>query len=103
MSKRRTHSASFKKKVALEAIREELTMAELSRKHQLHASQIKTWKRVLTHESDELFGSKRKGNRGAAASFGLEDKQRDELLRIIGKLQVEKLQVENEFLKKTLS
>lgn len=97
MSKRRTHSATFKKKVALEAIREDLTMAELSRKYQLHASQIKTWKRVLTHDSDALFTPRRSGTRSSSADSRLENKQRDELLRIIGKLQVE-----NEFLKKTL-
>ena len=33
MTKRKTHSAEFKAKVALEAIREEMTLAELSKKY----------------------------------------------------------------------
>lgn len=93
MSKRKTHSAKFKKRVALEAVKDQLTMAELSRKHQVHASQIKAWKRILTEDSDPLFEHKNKQR----TKGSIEEKERDELLRIIGKLQVE-----NEFLKKTL-
>ena len=46
MKKRKNHSAEFKAKVALEAIREEMTLAELSRKYGVHANQISTWKLV---------------------------------------------------------
>ena len=46
MKKRKNHSAEFKAKVALEAIREEITLAELSGKYGVHASQISTWKRA---------------------------------------------------------
>ena len=93
MSKRKTHSAKFKKRVALEAIKDQLTMAELARKHQVHPSQIKAWKRILTEDSEHLFEHKNKQR----TKGSIEEKERDELLRIIGKLQVE-----NEFLKKTL-
>ncbi len=44
MKKRKNHSAEFKAKVALEAIREEMTLAELSKKYGVHANQISTWK-----------------------------------------------------------
>ena len=93
MAKRNTHTAKFKKRVALEAIKEHLTVSELAQKHQVHPSQIKAWKRILTEESEPLFEHKNKQR----AQTSIEDKERDELLRIIGKLQVE-----NEFLKKTL-
>jgi len=36
MTKRKNHSPEFKAKVALEAIREEMTMAELSKKYGVH-------------------------------------------------------------------
>ncbi|MGO4908226.1 transposase [Pseudorhodobacter sp. W20_MBD10_FR17] len=36
MKKRKNHSPEFKAKVALEAIREEMTLAELSKKYDVH-------------------------------------------------------------------
>jgi len=36
MRKRKNHSPDFKAKVALEAIREEMTLAELSKKYGVH-------------------------------------------------------------------
>jgi transposase len=41
---RRKHSATFKAKVALEAVRGELPLAELVEKYALHATQIAQWK-----------------------------------------------------------
>lgn len=93
MTKRKTHSAKFKKRVALEALKEHETVAELARKYKVHPTQIKAWKKLLLEASESLFEHKNK-RRSAA---GIDEKDRDELLRIIGKLQVE-----NEFLKKTL-
>jgi transposase-like protein len=46
MTKRKNHSPDFKAKVALEAIREEMSMAELSKKYGVHPTQIGTWKRA---------------------------------------------------------
>ena len=46
MTKRKNHSPDFKAKVALEAIREEMTLAELSKKYGVHPTQIGTWKRA---------------------------------------------------------
>nr|WP_244574492.1 IS3 family transposase [Cohaesibacter sp. ES.047] len=44
MTKRKRYSADFKAKVALEAIREELTLSELSKKYDVHPNMISTWK-----------------------------------------------------------
>ena len=46
MKKRKNHSPEFKAKVALEAIREEITLAELSKKYGVHPNMISTWKRT---------------------------------------------------------
>ena len=93
MATRKTYSANFKKRVALEAVKEHLPLSQLARKHGVHASQIKVWKDILTKQSVQLFERKN----GRSSKGAVEEKKIDELLRIIGKLQVE-----NEFLKKTL-
>jgi transposase len=57
MSKiRKNYSAGFKSKVALEAIKGELTLAEIATKHSLHQTQINKWKRqALDGLSDVLL------------------------------------------------
>ena len=55
MKKRKNHSPEFKAKVALEAIREELTLAELSKKYGVHSGQISTWKRAALDNMTSAF------------------------------------------------
>jgi len=55
MSKRprRNHAPAFKAKVALEAMRGEQTLVELSQRYQVHPSQITEWKKqLLAHAAD---------------------------------------------------
>ena len=49
MSKRprRNHAPAFKAKVALEAIKGEQTIVELSQRYQVHPNQITEWKKQL--------------------------------------------------------
>jgi transposase len=54
--KRRNHSAVFKDKVALAAIKGEKTLAELAEQFDVHANQIQDWRRRLLDNADELFG-----------------------------------------------
>jgi len=56
-AKRRNHSAAFKAKVALEAVREQRTIAELSRQYEVHANQIGAWKRQLLDSAEGVFES----------------------------------------------
>ena len=42
---RRKFSADFKAKVVIEALKERSTMEELSRKYEIHPTQINSWKR----------------------------------------------------------
>jgi transposase len=55
MTKRKNHSPDFKAKVALEAIREEMTLAELSKKYGVHPTQIGTWKRAAIENMSTAF------------------------------------------------
>ncbi|MGB0412340.1 MAG: IS3 family transposase [Pikeienuella sp.] len=55
MKKRKNHSPEFKAKVALEAIREEMTLAELSKKYGVHPTQIGTWKRAAIENMATAF------------------------------------------------
>ena len=58
---RRTHSPALKARVALAALREDKTMAELCKEFELHASQVIEWKRQLLEGAAGVFGN------GAAA------------------------------------
>ena len=42
---RRNHSPAFEAKVALDAIRDDKTLAELAERHDVHPNQITAWKR----------------------------------------------------------
>ena len=59
MSKRprRNHSAVFKAKVALEAVKEEKTLIQLSEQFQVHPNQITEWKKQLLANAAGVFGA----------------------------------------------
>lgn len=56
--KKRKYSAEFKAKVALSALREEGTLAELSSKFGIHANMISKWKQQALHHMGEGFCKK---------------------------------------------
>ena len=57
MSKqRKQHSAEFKAKVALEALKELKTVPELAREYTIHPTQINQWKQHLREGAPSLFG-----------------------------------------------
>ena len=61
-TKRKAHSAQFKAKVALEAVREQHTVNELARKFSVHPSQVHDWKKRLLEGVPGVFeqpGSRR--------------------------------------------
>ena len=52
---RRSHSPAFKARVALAALREDKTMAELCQGFELHASQVIDWQRQLREGAAEVL------------------------------------------------
>jgi transposase len=54
---RRNHSAAFKAKVALTAIKGELTLAQLAERFDVHPSQITQWKDELLQRAVEVFAT----------------------------------------------
>ena len=54
---RRLFNSEFKAKVALAALREDKTMAQLCQQYELHPSQINDWKKLLLARAAELFDS----------------------------------------------
>ena len=57
---RRVFSSEFKAKVALAALREDKTLAELSQQFELHPNQIMEWKRQLSSKASDVFGQSNK-------------------------------------------
>ena len=84
MMKRKNHSADFKARVALEAIRDEMTLAELSKKYGVHATQISTWKRAAIENMATAF------TRRGTAPEQISAAEVDKLHSKIGQLVVER-------------
>ena len=88
--KRRNHKPDFKAKVALAALKGDMTLAELSDKFDVHANQITEWKKQLLENADQAFG-------GVKATVDAEVRIK-ELHAKIGQITME-----NDFLEKGLT
>lgn len=83
MKKGRTkHSPAFKSKVALAALREQESVAEIARRHKIHPNVVYKWKRQLVENIERAFETEGAGNGGS--------EREDELLKKIGELTVER-------------
>ena len=60
MQKRRSFSAEFKAKVAIEALKEQHTLQELAQKFELHPNQISAWKQEFLEKSASVFTTGKK-------------------------------------------
>ena len=89
--KRKPYSPQFKAKVALAALKNEATTAELAAKFEVHPTMIASWKRELIEGAADLFDKGQRAKKQQETTV-------DELYRKIGQLKVE-----NDFLSKGLS
>lgn len=88
--KNKKHSANFKAKVVIEALKEQSTLQELSVKYEVHSVMISRWKAEFLEKASHVFG----GNKGEVESL---EKERDMLYKKVGELQIA-----NDFYKKNL-
>lgn len=86
---RRKHSPDFKKKIALEAIREQKTINQIAKEFQVHPVQVSGWKKQLLEGCGSVF----EGN-------GHQEFREDEIAALERKIG--RLCIENDFLKKKL-
>jgi len=80
---RKKYNSEFKAKVALEALLEQKTLAELSSEFDVHSTQIVNWKKELQERAREIF------NKNASREAKAAETKEAELYRQIGQLKVE--------------
>jgi transposase-like protein len=90
VTKRKKYSSELKAKVALAALKNEETTAELAQRFGVHPTMISGWKRSLLEGAADIFDKGRSSRKQT-------DEKIDELHRQIGKLKVE-----NDFLSRKL-
>jgi transposase len=89
---RRNHTPAFKAKVALAAIKGEMTLAQLAEHFDVHPNQITTWKAQLQEGAADVFGPSA-GNGAAQPAIDVKS-----LHAKIGELTLE-----NDFLERALT
>lgn len=89
---RRKFKSDFKAKVAIEAIKELLTMEQICKKYELHPTQANLWKKEFLANAPSLFDKENKAS--------LEEDTERKMQELYA--QIGQLKVENDFLKKKL-
>jgi transposase len=82
--KRKRYSADFKAKVALEALKGDLTLSQLAAKHGVHQTMIAAWRKQAIEGLAGVFSGK------AEAAEGARDGEMEKLHAKIGQLVVER-------------
>lgn len=88
---KKNYSSEFKAKVAIEALKEQLTIGEICKKYDLHPTQVNAWKKAFREKASVVFETESKSK---------PDKN-DELIQQLY-AQIGELKVANDWLKKKL-
>ena len=81
-AKRRKFTAAFKAQVAIEALKERKSLAELSKEYDVHPNMITTWKREFLERSALVFEKELPRD-----DF---EKEREKLVNLLGRLEIER-------------
>jgi transposase-like protein len=90
MKKRKVYPKELRARVALEAIKENKTVAQISSEYEVHSNMVSKWKKHLQDNIADIFIRKNEKDPDA-------EQQIDNLYKEIGRIQVE-----NGWLKKKL-
>lgn len=82
-AKRRKFTAAFKAQVVIEALKERLTLSEISTKFEVHHNMISKWKQEFLERAPEIF----EGGKEPKEDF---DAERDRLHAKIGELEMQR-------------
>jgi transposase len=85
---RRKFTSGFKARLAIEALKERESLAELSKRYEVHPTMISKWKQEFLEKSSDVFDKK------SEEEVGVDP---EKLYAKIGQLEIE-----NDFLKKSL-
>ncbi len=85
---RQIHSAEKKAKVAIDAIKGEITLGEIAKKYSVHPRQVQNWKNEILSSAKVIF-----------ELGGKVDTRQDKHLEILER-KIGQLLIENDFLKK---
>ena len=80
---RKSYTAAFKAKVALEAIKGQRTTNEIASAYEVHPNQVTQWKKQAVSQLSEIFSN------GRARADAAEEDLRNHLYQQIGQLKVE--------------
>lgn len=77
--------AGMKARIAIEALREQSSVADLAQKYQVHVTQIYAWKKQLQEQASRVFDAK-----AGAEDEAAHEQEIEKLHATIGKLAVER-------------
>ena len=81
-AKRRKFTAAFKAQLAIEALKERETLAELAKRYEVHPNMISKWKQEFVERSSEIFETD-----PPEVNF---ETEREKLFAKIGRLEMER-------------